>query len=305
MDYWLVMNKNKVAITIFTPTFNRAECLVRLYHSLCSQSCDSFEWLIIDDGSIDDTFKVIENFKNEHLINVRYFFQENQGKHVAFNKAVYLAVAPLFMCLDSDDYLESNAIEVLYTYYMKYSEKALIAGFSCNTQFFDGSVVGTVLPGDEVVVSHYDLYNRYKIKGDKGFIYKLDILKQYPFPVFENEKFVTEALVLNRISHKYKICCINQSLINIEYMWDGLSQKYSKLCIMSPLGYYTYLNELGLFKQPCMTYILNYGRFVKFGLINNKSYRSIYRDSIDKRFYTSLAIFIGILMYLKFWLTNR
>ena len=94
-----------ILLTIFTPTFNRAHTLVRLYEGLLKQTEKVFEWLIVDDGSTDGTKNLVEGFIQERKLNIRYFYQENQGKHIAINKGVSEARGNYFLTIDSDDYL--------------------------------------------------------------------------------------------------------------------------------------------------------------------------------------------------------
>lgn len=209
--------------SVFTPTYNRANTIGRTYEYLCKQTLRSFEWIIVDDGSTDNTEEIVQKWINTNKISIVYLKQENGGKHRAFNRAVQIAKGEIFICLDSDDYYIETALEIIYSYHLIHKDNPWIAGFSCNSLDLHGNLIGTSLPVDELVVSHYNLYNSLSVKGDKGLIYYTRILKEYPFPEFENEFFVTEALVLNRISLRYKICCIKRSLEIKDYQRDGLS----------------------------------------------------------------------------------
>ena len=86
MDSLNIM-KNMI-FTVFTPTFNRAYTLPRVYESLKSQTFKNFEWLIVDDGSSDGTADLVKMWQNEGALTIRYFYQINRGKHIAINRGV-------------------------------------------------------------------------------------------------------------------------------------------------------------------------------------------------------------------------
>ena len=172
--------------SVFTPTYNRANTIGRTYEYLCKQTLRSFEWIIVDDGSTDNTEEIVQKWINTNKISIVYLKQENGGKHRAFNRAVQIAKGEIFICLDSDDYYIETALEIIYSYHLIHKDNPWIAGFSCNSLDLHGNLIGTSLPVDELVVSHYNLYNSLSVKGDKGLIYYTRILKEYPFPEFEN-----------------------------------------------------------------------------------------------------------------------
>ncbi len=285
--------------SVFTPTYNRANTIGRTYEHLCKQTYHDFEWIVVDDGSTDGTEELIQQWLRENKIRIVYIKQLNGGKHRAFNKAVQIAKGKIFICLDSDDYYVENALTVIAFYYEEVKDNEGIAGFSCLSANCQGEVIGTRLPADRFISSHYDLYNHYKVKGDKGLIYYTDILRQYPFPEFENEKFVTEALVLNRISRQYKLYCINQILCIVSYQNDGLSSKYAQLCEKNPHGYALYLNELNYYPLGVRDYIFNNGRYVKFTCLAGLKVKKNWKEVIGRRWYFFLAKWLGCAMIWK------
>lgn len=196
-------------------------------------------------------------------------------------------------------YTTETALEIIYSYHLIHKDNPWIAGFSCNSLDLHGNLIGTSLPVDELVVSHYNLYNSLSVKGDKGLIYYTRILKEYPFPEFENEFFVTEALVLNRISLRYKICCIKRSLEIKDYQRDGLSSKYRHLCLRNPNGYALYINERNYFNLSFTNYVINAASYVRYSLFAGKSFRNIYKEAINRRWTFIIACFLGILLYIK------
>lgn len=285
--------------SIFTPTYNRANAINRTYEHLLAQTLLDFEWIVVDDGSTDHTEELFRKWIGENRIQIVYVRQENGGKHRAFNKAVGIAKGEIFICMDSDDYYREDALEVIRTYHLKHKDNPQVAGFSCNSLDPQGNLIGTSLPEDNLLCSHYDLYYSLSVKGDKGLIYYTRVLKEYPFPEFENEKFMTEATVLNRISLHYKVCCIKQGLEIKEYQKDGLSSKYTRLCLRSPAGYALYLNELNCFAQSFVGYVMNAARYVKFGLLARKSPKTIWREAINRRWVFVGSFLLGVLLYLR------
>ena len=285
--------------SIFTPTYNRAHLLHGVYDCLCRQSRQDFEWIVVDDGSTDGTEELVRGWCEENKITIVYEKQPNGGKHRAFNRGVKIARGKIFICIDSDDCYERDALEQIATYWHEVENDPQIAGFSCLTADRQGNVIGTRLPADRFVSSHYDLYYRYGVKGDKGLIYYTDILRKYPFPEFENEKFVTEALVLNRISRKYKLYCIDRVLCRVSYQNDGLSSIYASLCRKSPEGYALYLNDLNLFDKSFFRYVLNAACYVKYSLLARKSPKTIWREAINRRWVFAVSFLLGVLLYLR------
>lgn len=285
--------------SIFTPTYNRANTIGRTYEHLVAQTLPDFEWIVIDDGSTDDTENLFRKWIAEDKIRIVYEKRPNGGKHRAFNRAVEIARGEIFVCMDSDDYYRDDALAVIRTYHSKHGNNPLVAGFSCNSLDMQGELIGTSVPEDGLLVSHYDLYHSFGVKGDKGLIYYTRILREFPFPEFANEKFVTEAVVLNRISRHYQLCCIRQGLEFKEYQKDGLTSAYARICLRSPEGYALYLNELNYFRQPFFRYVVYASCYVKFGLLAHKSLKTLWQEAINRRWTFVGAVFLGCLLWLR------
>ncbi len=285
--------------SIFTPTYNRAHLLSGVYDSLCAQSCRDFEWVVVDDGSADRTEELVRGWIDEKKITIVYEKQPNGGKHRAFNRGVQLARGKIFICIDSDDSYVPDALEQIASYWREVENDPQIAGFSCLTADRQGNIIGTHLPADRFVSSHYDLYYRYGVKGDKGLIYYTDILRKYPFPEFENEKFVTEAVVLNRISRQYKLYCIDRVLCCVAYQQDGLSSAYALLCNRNPEGSALHMNELNCFKQSFFASVINAALYVKYCLLAGKSPKAIWREAINRRWTFPGSFILGWLVFLR------
>lgn len=251
-------------ITVFTPTYNRRYTLHKLYDSLCNQTSHNFEWLIVDDGSTDDTDNLIKSLINEKKITIRYIKQLNGGKHIAINRGIKEAKGNLFFIIDSDDSLTSDAIEWIEKNSTKIIDNQHYAGLSGIRIKKDGSKIGGGVNFGKIDADAISIRYCYHITGDLAEVYKTEILKNYPFPEFENEKFCPEALVWNRIAQEYKLVYHYKGIYICEYLPDGLTAKITKLRHNSPIASMTYYSELFHYKIPFKYKIkaaINFWRF--------------------------------------------
>lgn len=262
-----------IEVTVFTPTYNRAYILNKCYESLKMQTHKNFEWLIIDDGSIDNTEELVEKWIEENNeFDIIYRKVENGGKHRAINKGIDLARGRLFFIVDSDDYITKDAIEKIIDKEktIKQNEEKF-AGIAMNKGYNSEKIVGNTFEGEYIDATSLER-NKYKIIGDKAEIFYTKILKQNKFPEFENEKFVTESLVWNRIARKgYKIRWFQDIIYICEYMEDGLTKQGQN-------RYRNCKNGLRIFiKEYIESYNLNYlRRCLQYGyyskvIYNNKN----------------------------------
>lgn len=228
---------NKAFITIFTPSYNRAYTLTKLYNSLLRQSCKDFIWYVINDGSSDNTDQLMNTFIDERKINITYKKQENSGKHSAHNKAVSDCETELFFCVDSDDFLTDDAIEKIENVWQSIPEdkKSGLSGIVANRGNENGAVIGTKFPPDITAAGLSQLYAMGK-RGDTALIFRTEIIKQYPFPVFEGERFFREHVIYDEIDKKYKLFVLNEIIYICEYLDDGLSKNATLLEMKSPKG---------------------------------------------------------------------
>ena len=195
----------KKTLTVFTPTYNREVLLENLYNYLCSEEYSDFEWLIIDDGSTDNTEIIVQKWIKDNIISIRYFKQENSGKHVAYNRAIKEADSLLFICIDSDDIYIPNALKELVGLWSVQSKQFDIAGLMYLSQSKQGELIGKSFPADEYLSDIISINYKYKVTGDKGILFELSKLKEYKFPIYEGEKFVTESALFGQFSKKYEI----------------------------------------------------------------------------------------------------
>lgn len=214
--------------TVFTPTYNRAYTLTRLYESLKAQTFKSFEWLVVDDGSTDNTEELIKSFIEEKpFFNIKYIKTENGGKHRAINRGIKYAEGELTFILDSDDYLTDNALERLdgVEKSIDNKDKGIFAGICGNKGYSEEKQVGTSQKEKGYLDITMSEKNKHGISGDKAEVFYTCILKQYPFPEFPNENFLTESIVWDRISHDgYKLRYFDDIIYICEYLKDGLTK---------------------------------------------------------------------------------
>lgn len=270
-------------VSICTPTYNRAHCLEKLYNSLVNQTSKDFEWLIIDDGSKDETREKVEYFINQKKIDVKYFYKNNGGKHTAINEALKYATGEYFFIVDSDDYLKSMAVSFIIDKFNGLSSD--FAGIAFLKEFENGNLVGTTFKGNYLDATSLER-SKFKIQGDKAEVFFTELLRKYPFPVFENEKFLTEAIVWNRIAHDgYKIRWYNESIYVCQYQTDGLSMGVNYLKNFE--GYTVFIKELLSYKSSCLTDKIKYT-----GVYANTARKANIKDQIScKRINCSLVFY--------------
>ena len=224
-------------VTVFTPTYNRAYRLPALYQSLCGQTSQEFEWLIVDDGSTYDTESLVKHWIEEHKIRIRYYSQENSGKAQAHNRGVELARLQLFTCVDSDDTLVFNAIERILAMWCKYPDKI---GIICARMDVDYNPI-TYWESNVQYCTLYDAYRKYGLRGDAMLIYQTDIIKKYKFPKFEGEKFIREAYLYDLLDQEGNMYITGEALYIGEYLPDGYTCNSYRIVQENRQGYQAYL----------------------------------------------------------------
>lgn len=227
-------NKLENIVTVLTPTYNRTDYIDKLYKSLKMQKSKNFIWMIVDDGSTDNTESKIKNFVNENKISIIYLKKENGGKHTALNFGISKIITPLVFIVDSDDYLTEDAIEIINNDY-----QYIISEKYCGLAYLRGYSEDRII-GNKFVNEGYANLNhiRYKdnVKGDKAEVWKTEYLKKIPFPVFENEKFIGEHYVWCQLSEIYDMYMRNKIIYITEYLIDGLTKSGRALRIRCPNG---------------------------------------------------------------------
>lgn len=253
-------------LTIFTPTYNRAALLPRLYGSICRQTCADFEWLIVDDGSTDNTHEVINAIKSENnKFDIRYIYKENDGKHRAVNLGVKEARGELFLIVDSDDILPEKSIETIRKCYREIEHDSSFGGLCGLDADFNGKIIGNSLPQNYIDSNSLEIRSKWKIRGDLKEIFRTAVLKEFSFPEIEGEKFCPEVLVWNRIARKYKLRFFNKVVYSVEYQQEGLTANIVKIRMNSPIASMMTYAEMAQYKRAPislkMRAAINYWRF--------------------------------------------
>lgn len=273
------MNK---LLTILTPTYNRESTLIRLYDSLIKQTNPNFEWMIIDDGSTDNTEDIIKEFKG---LQIKYIKQENRGKHVALNTGIANIESKLTFIVDSDDLLTENAVDCILAYWQKYSSsQSSLCGMSFNKGYSITNVVGNDLPFNEKISNFIEIRERMNIKGDKAEVWVTQLLKENPFLEIKGEKFLGETYIWWQLAKKYDMLFVNEIIYIVEYLDSGLSSAGRALRIKNPIGGMAH-SEIGLSKEfplrkrvkHAILYVC-YGFFAKYKVSNiilSTSYKTL------------------------------
>lgn len=288
-------------ISILTPTYNRGKLLLPLYDSLKNLMFKDFEWLIVDDGSEDDTEQYALSWIAHNIQNadfpIRYIKKSNGGKHTAINRGVREANGELILILDSDDTLPSDSLATIAQYYEQckgYKDCAGVCGLMAH---HDGQLIGTGFPKDPMYESA--LLFRYaekgNVTGDLLEVYKTSVMREFPFPEIENEKFCPESLVWNRIANKYKLFCFNKIVYYRDYLDGGLTSKIVRIRMNSPIAStmtYAEMLDYNISLKWKIRSAINYWRF-KY-CISNKSLKA----PAVKWYWKAFQI-IGLIMHLK------
>lgn len=241
-------------LTIFTPTYNREHTLQRLYKSLCNQTNKNFIWLIIDDGSTDNTKKLIKEFMDESFIAIQYYYQCNQGKHIAHNAGVEKCKTELFFCVDSDDYLMENAVEQILDDRKNIMDDG-VSGIVTTRINEGGEPIVMEMPKCLQYSSLCDLYERHKFKGDTALVFKTKFISQFKFPKINNEKFIGEEYIYVQMDFLYKLYVSSKKYYVCQYLEDGYTKNMFKLIANNPKGYMVLKNmKFNLSKKIIIKY---------------------------------------------------
>ena len=230
-------------ISILTATYNREKFLERLYKSIIANLNKTLdvEWLIMDDGSVDETSKIVQQFIDEEKIEIKYKKQENQGKMAAINNLMQYVTGDLIVDCDSDDYFAPDAFKIIKEEFEKTDSKTLY-GICFLKQNEKGNIDGTKLKNETSTM--FDLYFKEGATGEKGIVFYADIRKEYKHELEHNEKFITEARMYHKMDEMYRIKCINKVITIGDYQKDGYTSNIIRTFTSSPYGYLKYFEEI-------------------------------------------------------------
>lgn len=283
------------SLTIFTPTYNRAYILIKLYNSLKSQTSKDFIWLIVDDGSTDNTTELVKKWIYENLIKIEYYKQENSGKSMAHNKGVELTKTELFTCVDSDDFLTTTAVDDILKCWSSKNKMGLV-GILAYKGLPNGNPLTLMKKTNIELTTLKAAYAKHGLRGDTMLIFKTDIVSKYKFPQFKSEKFVPEAYLYDLIDRDGELFLLRKVLYCCEYLDDGYTKNMAKLLIENPSGYLTYIKQRLMFDKNLKNKILNTIRYTAICIAVGKE------KYIRKSIFPIITIFtlpIGYILYIK------
>ncbi len=286
-------------LTVFTPAYNRAHTIGRTYESLLRQTCNDFEWLVVDDGSTDNTRELVEAWVSDGKIPIRYIYQQNQGMHGAHNTAYANIETELNVCIDSDDFMPDDAVEKIVSFWKEnYRDKdknriAGIVGLDADTS---GRVIGSEFPSDLKQTTLRDYYERLGGSGDKKLVYRTEIVKEYPpYPLFEGEKYVGLALLYNMIDEDYNLLVCNQIMVMVDYQPEGSSFSMWRQYWNNPKGF-AYVRKFDM--QHARTFKRRLMLNVHYVSHSIRSRNSRFLRESPSKLLTLLATIPGCVLYL-------
>jgi len=229
-------------LSVFTPTYNRKKTLDRLYNSLCEQTCDDFEWIIVDDGSTDNTQELVNKWIEQRKIRIIYYRQSNMGKPAAHNKGVELSNGNMFVCVDSDDYLRKDTVSMLQKTWGRIIDTGCIGiiAFRVNPE---GKSITRIDNNDIVRTTLRKAYKKYHLVGDTMLVYRSDIIKKYSFPIVAGEKFIPESYLYNLLDQEGELYILRDGLYICEYLPDGYTNNVDRLLFNNYKSYILHINS--------------------------------------------------------------
>jgi glycosyltransferase involved in cell wall biosynthesis len=281
------------AITVFTPTYNRAYCLPILYESLLRQTNGDFEWLVIDDGSADNTRELVQRWMEENKISIRYEYKENGGMHTGHNLAYRLIATELNVCIDSDDYLPDNGIETFLSHWKTYGSPQY-AGMIGLDATVKGAVIGTSFPTGMKACTFTELKPRYNVYGDKKIVYRTDIVnKLAPYPEFAAERF-TPLYYPTVIDASYQLLAFNDIFCIVDYQLDGSTINIFNQYFKNPKGF-SHSRKIEMVHIPFAK--LKFKSAIHYVATSIMSRNWNFLSESPRKGYTFFAIPFGIALY--------
>ncbi len=287
---------DEMLLTVVTPTYNRAHTLPACYQSLCDQTDKRFKWLIIDDGSTDGTTELVNKWIEEKKISIEYKWKSNGGKASALNIGIGMLDTPYVVCLDSDDIFYADTVEQSLKSLDKVSQDEKCCGVLALRNNPDGTVMGhKPIPSEMKKITAADVFLKLELRSELICFYKTEVLKNYRFPEFEGEKFVSPAWMQYEITQKYyfqtswdKLCCC-------EYIGDGLTRNKRKVIIKNPRGY-TCVKRFSFELSESLNQVIKNGIMYDVGCLIGKD--SNWLKSIKRK---SWAIFLMPFAFFVKW----
>lgn len=278
--------------TVFTATYNRAYRLDTLYRSLLSQTLKDFEWLVIDDGSTDNTEELFKEWISDGILDIRYYKKANGGKSRAVNYGLPLAKGEAFFIVDSDDLLPAESLENIWYYFSQIKDDGNFAGVCGLKCYDDGEPTHGYLPYQ--VVDWYHINRKYV--GDMSDVYKTSIINQYRYPEYEGEKYCAPGFIFNQIGCKYKLRYFNKNVYQCEYLPDGLSAASARNRRKSPTCaslLYLELSKMPIGIKRKIKSSINFWRFIFLA----KNHKLVFINKLPKVLWLTMPL--GVLMAIR------
>lgn len=288
-------------LTVFTPTYNRAYVLKQSYDSLCRQTCKDFVWLIVDDGSSDNTKEIVEKWMaNDNGFEIRYVYKQNGGMHTGHNKAYELIDTELNVCIDSDDFMPDDAVELIVNFW-KENKDSSYSGILALDVYKNGQVIGKELPNKKSTT--LSGYYQNGGQGDKKLIYRTEIINKYPpYPEFEEEKFVPLDYKYLLADQDYELLIMNKPVCVVEYMEDGSSKNMLRQYYKNPRGFAFMRTVHMKYDKEFLKKFKTCVHYVSSSFISKN--KGFIKES-PKKGMTVLAIPFGFVLYLLILYNNR
>lgn len=288
-------------LTVFTPTYNRAYVLKQCYDSLCRQTCKDFVWLIVDDGSSDNTKEIVDEWMaNDNGFEIRYVYKENGGMHTGHNKAYELIDTELNVCIDSDDYMPDDAVELIVDFWNENRDSSY-SGIIALDVYKNGQVIGKELPDKKSTT--LSGYYQNGGQGDKKLIYRTEVINKYPaYPEFEGEKFVPLDYKYLLADQDYELLIMNKHVCVVEYMEDGSSKNMLRQYYRNPRGFAFMRKVHMIYDKGFVRKFKNCIHYVSSSFISGN--RHFVKES-PKKGMTVLAVPFGIVLYCVVKYSNR
>ena len=288
-------------LTVFTPTYNRAYVLKQSYDSLCRQTCKDFVWLIVDDGSSDNTKEIVEKWMaNDNGFEIRYVYKQNGGMHTGHNKAYELIDTELNVCIDSDDFMPDDAVELIVNFW-KENKDSSYSGILALDVYKNGQVIGKELPNKKSTT--LSGYYQNGGQGDKKLIYRTEIINKYPpYPEFEEEKFVPLDYKYLLADQNYELLIMNKPVCVVEYMEDGSSKNMLRQYYKNPRGFAFMRTVHMKYDKEFLKKFKTCVHYVSSSFISKN--KGFIKES-PKKGMTVLAIPFGFVLYLLILYNNR
>ena len=287
--------------TVFTATYNRADKIHRVYDSLKKQIYKDFEWIIVDDGSSDNTEEIVAKWVNEsNFFPIRYIKKENGGKHTAFNIGVKEAKGDLFLPLDSDDSCVPEALEVFNVTWEGIENKSNFSAVTALCKDENGEIVGQKYPKDIFDSDSIELKYIHNVDGEKWGFQRTDILKKFPFPEPENLKLYPEGVIWNKISRKYKTRFINSALrIYIPGEDSYTSAPVKKFSRALAIGHTSILNDcIDYFWRNPIAFFKTAVHYTRFTLHSKNQFFSNLNNNLA-RLIVIISLPVAFLVFMK------